>query len=131
MKQIAISISIFFILLSSILEARLPELRIQDGQNSKPLKLKDVSIKIAQRGHLARTEWILTYQNDQNLDLRGDFIFPIPDQASVSDVGLYFGNQLRHAVVVEREQGRRVYEEIVHRRVDPALAEWSSTNLFR
>ncbi|MCI0442849.1 carboxypeptidase regulatory-like domain-containing protein, partial [bacterium] len=34
-------------------------------------------------------------------------------------------------VVVEREQGRRVYEEIVHRRVDPALAEWSSTNLFR
>ncbi len=131
MKQIAISISIFFVLLSSILEARLPELRIQDGQNSKPLQLKDVNIHIVQRGHLARTEWILTYQNSQNQDLRGDFIFPIPDQASVSDVGLYFGDQLRHGVVVEREQGRRAYEEIVHRRVDPALAEWSSTNLFR
>lgn len=131
MKHIAISISIFFILLSSILEARLPELRIQDGENSKPLKLKDVNIHIVQRGHLARTEWILTYQNNENRDLRGDFIFPIPDQASVSDVGLYFGDHLRHGVVVEREQGRRAYEDIVHRSVDPVLAEWSTTNLFR
>jgi len=131
MKHIAISISIFFILLSSILEARLPELRIQDAGDSKALKLKDVSIRIVQRGHLARTEWIMTYQNNENQDLRGDFIFPLPDQASVSDVGLYFGDQLRHGVVVEREQGRRAYEDIVHRRVDPALAEWSNSNLFR
>lgn len=131
MKHIAISMSIFFILLSSILEARLPELRIQDAGDSKPLKLKDVNVHVVQRGHLARTEWILTYQNTKNQDLRGDFIFPLPDQASVSDVGLYFGDQLRHGVVVEREKGRSAYEDIVHRRVDPALAEWSTSNLFR
>lgn len=131
MKHIAISVSIVFILLSSILEARLPELRIQDLGDSKPLKIKDVNIHVVQRGHLARTEWILTYQNSEKQDLRGDFIFPLPDQASVSDVGLYFGDQLRHGVVVEREQGRSAYEDVVHRRVDPALAEWSTTNLFR
>lgn len=36
--------------------------------------------------------------------------------------------RLRHAVAVERERARVAYEATVHRRVDPALAEWSSGN---
>src|SRR6185369_12907418 len=35
---------------------------------------------------------------------------------------------LRHAVAVERTVAKTAYEETVHRRVDPALAEWSSSS---
>jgi hypothetical protein len=41
---------------------------------------------------------------------------------------LYFGDRLRHAVPVERVMARSMYETTVHRRVDPAVAEWSASS---
>jgi len=39
--------------------------------------------------------------------------------------------ELREARVVHRETGRRVYEEITRRRIDPALLEYAGGNTFR
>ena len=39
--------------------------------------------------------------------------------------------ELREARVVRREQGRRVYEEITRRRIDPALLEYEGGSTFR
>lgn len=112
--------------------ALVPELRVQKGNGAVALELLDVSVTATIRGQLARTEFELTYRNPEASDLRGDFLFPLPDDATVSDVGLYFNERLRHSVVVERERARTVYDDVVHnRRVDPALAEWMEGNTFR
>ena len=73
----------------------------------------------------------LTYSNQLDRDLQAEFLFPIPPSATLTDIGLYFDEKLRHAVAVEREKGRMAFDEIVHRRVDPALAEWMAGNTFR
>ena len=93
--------------------------------------LSAAAVRVTIRGHLARTEYELTFRNRLTRIVGGDFVFPLPPDAEVSDLGLYFGGKLRHAVAVERVQAKRGYEETVHRRVDPALAEWSDSRAFR
>ena len=39
--------------------------------------------------------------------------------------------KLRQAVVVEKEKGREVFEEVVRRGIDPGLAEITKGNVFR
>jgi len=109
--------------------AALPTLTVPVGDNgTEALALESVEIHVLLRGHLARTTYDLTYRNHTDRQLDGDFAFPLPPDAEVSDLGLYFGDRLRHAVAVERVMARSVYEATVHRRVDPALAEWTASS---
>ncbi len=113
-------------------KAAIPSLAVQGDEGVVALALDAVRIDVLIRGHLARTTFELTYRNDLDFDVDGSFTFPLPVDAEVSEVGLYFDGKLRNAVAVERVQARTAYEETVHRRVDPALAEWSgSTRSFR
>src|SRR3954452_11441351 len=109
--------------------AAIPRLTItNDDKGIVPLRLESLEIHVLLRGHLARTTYELTYRNATGRELDGDFAFPLPPDAEISDLGLYFGNRLRHAVPVERVLARSIYETTVHRRVDPALAEWSASS---
>lgn len=110
----------------------LPSLAVQGDAGTVALALDSLRIEVLIRGHLARTTYELTYRNSLATDIDGDFTFPLPPGAETSDLALQFNGRWRHAVAVERVQARAVYEQTVHRRVDPALAEWSAAgNVFR
>lgn len=104
-------------------DAIIPRLTVDAG-DALPLVALDVNVVV--RGHLSRTTYIATFRNDDGQDLNGRFFLPLPDGAAVTDMGLYFNGKLRHAVAVERERARVAYEAMVHRNVDPLLAEWST-----
>jgi hypothetical protein len=108
-----------------------PTLTVNDEQGRSALTLAGIAVHTIVRGHLARTIFELTYRNDLDRVVSGDFVFPLPADAEVSDLGLYFNGRLRHGVAVERVQARTAYEQIIHRRRDPALAEWSAGRAFR
>ena len=113
-------------------QVALPTLIVEDDDGRASLPIDSLRVHVLIRGHLARTTYDVAFRNELDRDLDGQFSFPLPADAEVSDLGLYFDGKLRHAVAVERAQARAAYEEIVHRRVDPALAEWSSsTRAFR
>src|SRR5436190_480342 len=121
----------FFVLVSSAGAARkplLPTLTIATDDGQHALELVAVRVDATIRGHLARTECELTYRNDLDSVVEGDFSFPLPAGAELTGLGLYFNGRLRQAVAVERERARVAYEQTVHQRIDPALAEWSSGN---
>src|SRR5436190_721877 len=121
----------FFVLVSSAGAARkplLPTLTIATYDGQHAIELVAVRVDATIRGHLARTECELTYRNDLDSVVEGDFSFPLPAGAELTGLGLYFNGRLRQAVAVERERARVAYEQTVHQRIDPALAEWSSGN---
>ena len=120
---------LFVIAISSAsFAASLPSLSVDDENGAVALSVEALHIDVMIRGHLARTTYDITYRNAIDRDVDGDFSFPLPPDAEVSDVALYFGDHLRHAVAVERVQAKTAYEETVHRRADPALAEWSASS---
>jgi len=120
---------LFVIAISSTASAAsLPTLTVNDENGAVALSIEALRVDVMIRGHLARTTYEITYRNEKDQGFDGDFAFPLPPDAEVSDVALYFGPNLRHAVAVERVVAKTAYEETVHRRVDPALAEWSSSS---
>lgn len=108
----------------------IPTLTVEGDDGNVALELTAVTIRATIRGHLARTELELTYRSALDRVSRGEFSFPLPPDAEVSDVGLWFGETLRHGVAVERTLARHAYEESVHRAADPALVEWAPGHAF-
>lgn len=129
MRPVAFALPFVFLAVTSF--AAVPRLIMSSDDGGDAVVLSRASIRVTIRGHLARTEYELTFRNRLNRVVGGDFVFPLPPDGEVSDLGLYFDGRLRHAVSVERVQAKRAYEETVHRRVDPALAEWSDSRAFR
>ena len=122
---------VLFVFTSFTALAGTPTLTLDDANGRTALALSRVDVHVLVRGHLARTTFDLTWRNDLDRVVGGSFVFPLPKGADVSDVALWFGDHLRHAVAVERVLAKAAYVETVHRRVDPALAEWSSGRAFR
>lgn len=108
--------------------ANLPTLTAAGDDGNVALSLDAVRIDVLIRGHLARTTYELTYRNDLDRDLDGEFTFPLPVDAEISRLGLYFNGRLREAVAADRVEARAAYDTVVHRRVDPAIAEWSASS---
>ena len=123
------------ILLTLVLTSRVfgdvPALLMPADEGGEAVVLSSIDVRVTIRGHLARTEYDLTFRNKLDRIVGGDFVFPIPPDGEVSALGLYFDGKLRRAAAVERVQAKTAYEEVVHRRVDPALAEWSNSRAFR
>lgn len=107
-----------------------PTLVVAGDDGKVALDLSAVSIRVTVRGHLARTVYELTYRNSLDRETGGEFTFPLPPDSEVSDLGLWIDGRLRHGVAVERVLARTAYDEVVHRGVDPALAEWTSGRSF-
>jgi Ca-activated chloride channel family protein len=71
------------------------------------------------------------FQNPYDYTVEGQYIFPIPRGAALSKFSMFIGDQEVQGEVLERDEARRIYEEIVRKRVDPALLEYFDHNLFR
>jgi Ca-activated chloride channel family protein len=71
------------------------------------------------------------FQNPYDREIEGEYIFPIPRGASISGFSMFIGEKEIKGEVLERDEARRIYEDIVRRRMDPALLEYYDQNLFR
>ena len=63
--------------------------------------------------------------------LEGVFYFPLPQDASISGFGMWIGDKLVEADVVEKQRAREIYETILREKRDPGLLEWSGGNIFK
>ena len=130
MRRLAALLLFCTLTLAADEKPRVPTLTVEGDDGNVALELTALTVRVTVRGHLARTELELTWHNSLHRTTGGEFSFPLPADAEVSDVGLWFGEHLRHGVAVERVLARKAYEETIHRRVDPALVEWRSGRAF-
>jgi Ca-activated chloride channel homolog len=61
----------------------------------------------------------------------GDYLFPLPPGAVFSSYSLFQGDSELRGEVMDATQARRIYEEIVRRKKDPALIELVGQGLVR
>jgi Ca-activated chloride channel family protein len=99
----------------------------------RPTQMQLTRLEIDTRivGALAETRMTMTFHNPDGSVHQGDLSFPVPDGATVSGYALDIAGVMVDGVVVEKERGRVVFEEIVRRGTDPGLVEWAGGNVFR
>jgi Ca-activated chloride channel family protein len=93
------------------------------------IKYHHVDIKIDNQ--VAQTSVDQVFINNYYRDLEGTYIFPIPEDASISKFSMYIGNEEIKGKILDKAEARQTYEEIVRRKRDPALLEYFKDGMFK
>jgi hypothetical protein len=101
-----------------------------NGQEAK-LTLRKFKIDVFIEDGFARTTIDQTWFNSDPWQMEGTFYFPLPPDASLSQLAMYVDGNLMEGGMVERDFARQVYETIRYRQRDPALLEWVDGSTFK
>jgi Ca-activated chloride channel family protein len=93
------------------------------------VKYHKVNVEI--RDQVATTEVDQVFLNDTHYDLEGIYIFPLPEEAAISEFAMYVDGERWDGEILPRDEARAIYEDIVRRRLDPALLEYIGRDTFR
>jgi Ca-activated chloride channel family protein len=80
---------------------------------------------------VATTHVDQVFVNEGRHEVEGTYIFPLPEEATISEFAMWVDGEKLEGQVLERDEARRIYEEIVRRRSDPALLEYVGRNAFQ
>ena len=92
-----------------------------------PLPLPNLTVDVVVEDQVARVAIDQTFHNPAPGVMEGVYRFAIPPDAALQRLAMYVDGVLTESGVVERMAARRIYEDVVYRRLDPALLEWAGT----
>lgn len=96
-----------------------------------PMKLDQLHIDVKVIGQTAITTLDMVYYNPNSRIMEGEFNFPLSAGQNVIRFALDINGTMREGVVVEKELGRKTFEAIVRRGVDPGLLEKAEGDNYR
>jgi len=64
------------------------------------------------------------FVNEHDWECEGTYVFPLPQGAAVSEFAMWVDGQRIEGEILDADQARAIYEDIVRRRRDPALLEY-------
>ena len=132
MKQLCSLILLFFTISSAFAQKIiLPEVKVSQTDSAQPMQLQDLSVDILVMGQTAVTTMEMTFYNPNSRIMEGEFEFPLSNGQEVSRFALDINGKLREGVVVDKALGRKAFEDIVRRGIDPGLLEKTEGNNFR
>ncbi|MGB9301737.1 MAG: VIT domain-containing protein, partial [Anaerolineae bacterium] len=88
-----------------------------------------VSVDITDQ--VATTEVDQVFLNETEYDLEGIYIFPLPEEAAISEFAMYVDGERWEGEILPRDEARAIYEDIVRQRLDPALLEYIGRDTFK
>ncbi len=80
---------------------------------------------------VATTRVDQVFRNDSPWSLEGTYIFPLPENAAISEFSMWVNGEKVEGQLYTKEEARRIYDDIVRRRLDPALLEYVGRDLFQ
>lgn len=80
---------------------------------------------------VAETSIDQVFVNDSSFELEGTYIFPLPESATISEFAMFVDGERLTGKMLNSDEARRVYDNIVKSRRDPALLEYVGRNAFQ
>ncbi len=85
------------------------------------LKKMDVTVRI---DHLhARVDVKSIFENHTDQQIEGRYVMPLGERSSVEDFSVWQGEERLVGVIVEKQKGKKLFEQITRQNLDPGLAE--------
>ncbi|MGH7527210.1 MAG: VIT domain-containing protein, partial [Gemmatimonadales bacterium] len=106
---------------------RRPELTVLPG----PVVRVGSEVRISLDGRVAQVAVEEHFRNTGGSVAEGSYLYPLPGEAVFTNFSLWQGDQELRGETMNAEQARRIYEEIVRRRKDPALLTLAGHGLVR
>jgi Ca-activated chloride channel family protein len=106
-------------------------LLIPKDQTLPPLAIKSHRVTVTIDSQLATTRVEQVFQNNTDRVLEATYIFPLPPGAVINDFAMYMNGKRVSGELVEKNQARQIYTEIVRRMRDPGILEYMGGNLFK
>ncbi|MEM6292010.1 MAG: VIT domain-containing protein [Myxococcota bacterium] len=94
------------------------------------LELVALDVKSAVQAPLALTELRLTFENPLDRVIAGQFTIDLPAGAGLSRFAMKIDGHWQEGEVLEKQRAREIYDDFLHRRVDPALLQKQAGNRF-
>lgn len=89
---------------------------------SLAIKYHHVDIQIKDQVVTTRVDQV--FVNDNPWTAEGTYIFPLPQGAAVSDFVMWVDGKAVHGEILEADEARTIYDDVVRRMKDPALLEY-------
>lgn len=97
----------------------------------KPPSIKYHKVKIEINEQNAKTIVDQVFINEENQDLEGTYVFPLPLNSMVSNFSMLVDGKRMDAELLDKNKAREIYEEIIRKKKDPALLEYMDSNIFK
>lgn len=101
-----------------------------------PIEVPNLAIKyhrvnVTIDDQVVTTEIDQVFVNDSEWELEGIYIFPLPEEAAISEFAMWVDGEKWEGELLTREKARQIYEDIVRQRKDPALLEYIGRDAFQ
>jgi Ca-activated chloride channel family protein len=90
-----------------------------------------VDVRADIQDQAAKVQISQVFQNPSTVPMEAQVLFPLPAGAAVSALTLMVDGKEMAGRLMSRDEARRIYEDIVRRRRDPALLEYMGRDLFQ
>ncbi|MBN1796960.1 MAG: VWA domain-containing protein [Spirochaetales bacterium] len=96
-----------------------------------PLEVRFHHVDVEINGRTAVTKVDQEFYNPSQYLLEGEYIFPIPKGAVINSFSMNINGQEVRAELLDADKARQIYEDIVRKRLDPALLEYRELSVFK
>jgi Ca-activated chloride channel homolog len=98
---------------------------------SHSYEIREVSIDGRVRDQVAEVQVSQTFHNPGSTQLEAEFLFPLPEEGAIQNFVLMVDGRELPGRLVPKDEARRIYEDIVRSKRDPALLEYMGRGLYR
>lgn len=96
-----------------------------------PLRVTDHAVNVEINDQIALTTLNQTFHNDTKQRLEATYIFPLPENADLTNFQMSFNGKMVEGKVLPAEEAKDVYESIVRQMKDPGLIEFIGRRLLQ
>ena len=93
------------------------------------IRYHHVTVNIEEQVAITRVDQV--FYNPNDWEVEGDYVFPVPKGASISNFTLWIDGEPVDGEILDAETARQTYEQIVATMRDPALLEYADQDAFR
>jgi len=94
-------------------------------------RIESVDVRADIQDQAAKVRVSQVFRNPSPVPMEAQVLFPLPEGAAVSGLTLLVDGKEMTGRLLGRDEARRIYEDIVRRRRDPALLEYMGRDLFQ
>jgi Ca-activated chloride channel family protein len=98
---------------------------------SHSYEIREVSIDGRVRDQVAEVQVSQTFHNPGSTQLEAEFLFPLPEEGAIQNFVLMVDGRELPGRLIPKDEARRIYEDIVRSKRDPALLEYMGRGLYR